>query len=169
MSLKKLFAIVALLSATQLAFAGKIAVLNHERAMMATKRAEQVTETLKAKPEYAQMMAQIESLQADLQAMAKESETKGMTWSQEQTADHRKKMEYVQADLQLAVKKIQSENAAALNKLGQEFQPKMKGILDKIMKEEGIDVILRPEAVYLVVPELDITAKVTAALDKATK
>ncbi len=169
MNIKKLLVVIALMGVANLAFAGKVAILNHERAMMATMKAKQATEQLNARPQYAEMMAQIESLQADLKALAKESESKGMTWSAEQTAEHRKKMEYIQADLQLAVKKIQSEQATVLTKLGQDFQPKMKGILDKIMKQEGIDIILRPDAAYLYVPAIDITEKVTAELDKAVK
>jgi Outer membrane protein (OmpH-like). len=155
------------MATANLAFAGKIAIFNHESAMMGTKLAAQTVEQLKANAEYAKMTAQIESLQADLKALAKESETKGMTWSQEQGAAHRKKMEYVQADLQLAVKKIQAENAAVMKKLADELEPKLKGVLDSIMKEDGIDIILRPQSVYLVQPSLDITAKVVEGLDKA--
>ncbi|WP_075186720.1 OmpH family outer membrane protein [Teredinibacter haidensis] len=167
MTIKKILAVGALLVMANMAFAGKIAIFNHESAMMGTKQAAQAIEKLKANAEYNQMMTQIESLQADLKGLAKEAETNGMTWSQEKMAEHRKKMEYVQADLQLAAKKIQGENAAVINKLAQEFQPKLKAVLDEIMKADGIDVILRPQAVYTVMPALDITAKVTAALDKA--
>ncbi|WP_045860632.1 OmpH family outer membrane protein [Teredinibacter purpureus] len=167
MTIRKIIAVVALLAAANVAFAGKIAIFNHENAIMATQAASQAVEKLKADAGYARMMTQIESLQADLKALAKESESKGITWSQEQVASHRKKMEYVQADLQLVAKKIQAENAAVINKLAQEFQPKMQGVLDTIMKADGIDIVLRPQSVYTVMPELDITAKVTAGLDKS--
>lgn len=167
MTIRKTLATVALIAFANIAFAGKIAVFNPESALLATKHAEKVIEKLKANPEYAQMTAQIESLQTDLKALSKESETKGMTWSQEQAAAQRKKMEYVQADLQLAVKKVQAENQAVIGKLAQELQPKMDAALSDIMKAEGIDAVLRPQAVIKVNSSIDITAKIVEAMDKA--
>lgn len=167
MTIKKILATVTLVAVAQFAVAGKIVVFNPESALLATKHAETVIEKLKANPEYAQMTAQIESLQTDLKSLAKESETKGMTWSQEQVAAHRKKMEYVQADLQLAAKKIQAENQAVIGKIAQELQPKMDAALSDIMKAEGIDAVLRPQAVIKVNSSIDITAKVVDAINKA--
>lgn len=166
MTIKQLLAACALALATNVAFAGKVAVFDFQRAIMQTEQAKKAEDSLKADKEYSQLLAQIESYQTDLRAMAKESETKGMTWSQEQAAEHRKKMEYIQADLQLAVKKVQSENAAVMKRLEQQFKPKIEQSLVEIVEAEGIDVVLPPQAVIWASPTIDITAKVSAAINK---
>jgi len=167
MTIRKILATVALLAFANIALAGKIAVFNPESALMATNAAAKTIEKLKGNAEYAQMTAQAESLQADLKAMAKEAETKGMTWSQDEAAAHRKKMEYVQADLQLAAKKVQAENQAVVSKLAKDLQPKMDAALSEIMKAQDIDVILRPQAVIKVNSAIDITRAVVDAMNKA--
>ncbi|ACR13763.1 OmpH family outer membrane protein [Teredinibacter turnerae] len=166
---KQLLAGVALTLMASLAFADRVAVFDAQGAVLQTKKAAKVMETLKAKPEYAELTAQVESLQADLKAMAKEQENKGMTWSQEQAMDHRKKMEYVQADLQLAVKKLQAENSAVLSRLMQESQESLREILGKLVQTEGIDIVIPAQGVIYANPKSDITLKVSAELDKLAK
>ncbi|MBX2857028.1 MAG: OmpH family outer membrane protein [Cellvibrionaceae bacterium] len=158
---------IALIAFSSFAMAGKIAVFNHEQAIMQTKHAESIVKELQAKPEYSSLMAQIESLRADLQGLAKEQETKGMTWSGERQAEHRKKIEYVQADMQLAAKKIQAEQNTVAKRLMEDMAPKLESAIKKIVDSEDIDVLLKVPAVYYVKPDLDITKKVAVELDKA--
>jgi len=167
MTFRKLFITIALVFCSSAALAGKIAVFDHEQAIMQTKQAESVVKKLKAKAAYAQLVGQVESLKADLQSLAKEEQTKGMTWSSEKQVEHRKKMEYIQADLQLALKKIQAENNTVAKKLMQDMGPKLEKAIKKIVDSEGIDVLLRAGAVYYAKPSLDITKKVASELDKA--
>lgn len=169
MTIKQLLMGVTLTLMAAAASAERVAVFDAQGAVLQTKRAAKVLETLKGKSEYAQLTAQVESLQADLKAMAKEQETKGMTWSQEQAQEHRKKMEYVQADLQLAVKKLQAENSSVLGRLMQESQENLRNILVKLVQTEGIDVVIPAQGVIYVNPNSDITAKVAAELDKLDK
>jgi len=166
MTIRKILAVITLLGAANLAFAGKVAVLNLESALMQTQAAAVGFKELDAKPEFAQVLAQFESLQADVEALNKEAQSKGMTWSQEQVAEHQKKVQYLQADLKLAAQKIQAERGVVLGKVNQKYQAHMKGILDGIMKAEGIDLILQPQAIILALPNVDITMKVAQALDK---
>ncbi|WP_188150193.1 OmpH family outer membrane protein [Teredinibacter waterburyi] len=165
--LNKIIIAFALSLSAMTAAAGKIAICDPQAAVMQTEYFAKAYEALKARGDYSQMLAQVESLQADMQALAKEAETKGMTWGQEQQLNHRKKVEYVRADLELAVKKVQSENNAFQSKVMQELQPKLEKVMQKIVDSESIDMVLRPQSVFYAAPDTDITAKITAALNKA--
>ncbi|TVZ38343.1 outer membrane protein [Alteromonadaceae bacterium 2753L.S.0a.02] len=169
MTIKQLLAGVTFTLMAAAASADHVAIFDPQGAVLQTKRAAKVMDTLKKNEEYTALTTQVESLQADLKAMAKEQETKGMTWSQEQSMEHRKKMEYVQADLQLAVKKLQAENSAVMNRLMQESQQNLREILSKLVQTDGIDIVIPAQGVIYANPKSDITAKVAAELDKLDK
>lgn len=150
-----------------LAAAGKVVVLDHQIAMLATDFAKARFEALQANPEFSKVVAQYETLSADLTALGKEAETKGMTWGADQVATHRKKEEYIKADLQLAYQKIQAERKAANEGIIRELQPKLEGVLNNLIESEGIDVILSKQAAFYASESADITRKVVDALNKA--
>lgn len=164
---KKVFLTIMIAAMSQFAFAGKVVVFDHEQAIFNTKLAKKRIEELQAKPDYAQMMAQAESLKADLAALSKEANSKGMTWSAEEKADHRKKLEYIQADLKLAAQKLQAEQGVVLKAIMEEIQPKLEEVLKKHVASEDVDMILRKQVTYVAVPAVDITDKITKELDKA--
>ena len=164
---KKVFFTFVIAALSQFALAGKVVVFDHEQAIFDTALAKKRIKELQAKPDYAQMMAQAESLKADLAALSKEAESKGMTWSAQEKAEHRKKLEYIQADLKLAAQKLQAEQSAVLREIMEEIQPKLEEVLKKYVTAEGVDMILRKQVTYVAVPAIDITDKITAELDKA--
>lgn len=163
---KKSILMAALLLVGQLSFAANVVVFDHEQALLETQVAKKKIEALKAKPQYAQMTTQLESLRTDLEAMAKDANSKGMTWSAEEKADHRKKMEYIQADMKLAAQKIQAENSAVINAILEEMQPKLEKALKNYVDSKEADIILRKQAAYVAKPSHDITGKITKALDE---
>lgn len=155
-----------LLFATGVAVAQtKVAVFNLQAAILNTELAQKSLKDLREDSDFSSLQAKAESLKADLESLRKESETKGMTWSAEQTAEHRKKMEYVGADLQLAAKKIQSEQQAVVQRVIQQIQPKVERVLKEVVEEEGYDLVLDSQSAYVVAPDHNITAKVTERLN----
>ena len=168
MRLLSIFLGFCLLGIAQMGMAaGKIAVFDLQAAIGNTKRAIESEEKLNSNPEYAQLIAQLESLNADLKLLNKEREAKGMTWSAEQLAEHNKKEQYILADRQLAVKKIQAERAAVSEKIVQELQPILQKVMQKVIEKEGIEILIQKQAVAYAAPAVDITEKVTEELDKA--
>lgn len=165
--INKLILTLVMLAASQASLAGKIVVFDPEEALMRTKLAQQKFEQLQAKPEFAQMMAQAESLRTDLEALSKEANSKGITWSADQKSEHRKKMEYVQADLKLAAQKIQAERAGVMQSLVGEMQPKLEQVLKSFIESEDIDLVLRKQVSFASKPAVDITIKIAQELDKA--
>lgn len=168
MRIIKLLLVVVTLGVAQFSFAAeKVAVFDPQTAIGNTKMAQESAKKLNANPEYAKMIAQFESLNADLQQMNKEKESKGMTWSAEQVSAHNKKEQYILADRELVIKKIQAENSAASQQIMQELQPILQKVLQKIIESEGIDVLIHKNAVAYAAPAVDITDKITTELDKA--
>lgn len=166
--LKKGLLIAAAMAFTSVAMAAdKVVVFNAQGAIMASDVAQQRVKELQASVEFSSMQAKFESLKSDLQNLDKEGKTNGMTWSQEQIAAHNKKIEYKQADLQLAAKKLQAEQSAAIQSIMQEIAPKAQEILKQLITAEGIGLVLDNKAALFATAEYDITAKVTDQLNKA--
>lgn len=147
----------------------KIAVVDLGKAIFMADVAKKRVDELKAKSEYASLQAKYDSTAADMQALAKDAESKSMTWSREQQADYKKKIEYLRADLQLTAQKLDSEIKTLQNGILQELQPKALEALQELVKAEKIDLLLRSDSVLRAEPDLDITAKLTERLNKKTK
>ena len=159
---------IALMTAPlAMAAADKVVVFDLQSAVLNTDLAKKRMQDMQANPEFASMQAKFESLRADLQKMAKEAEKNGVTWNQEQAAEHRKKMEYARADLELVVKKLQAERNATAQRVMEELNPKAQVALKDVISAEGIGIVLSNQAAYYAEPSLDITAKVTEKLNKA--
>lgn len=165
----KVFLATLFLMATTPAMAGKIVVFNPQAAVLSTEAAKKRDAELKADKNFAALVASIENLRAELIALQKDAEKNGMTWSADQQAEYKKKMTNLNDDFQLAQKKAQSEQNAAVGKLMQDAEAKLEPILKAIMEEKDIDLILHAQAAVIAKPVSDITMEVTARLNKANK
>lgn len=157
------------LSAAAESVSGKIAVVDARIAIFSSNAAQSALKAFEESADFMSLKAKYESSSADFQAMAKEAETKRLTWSPEELAEHQKKMSYVKADAELAIQKITSEQKQLEQKVLQDLAPLVEQALQEIVKEEGISVLLRAESVLLASPDTSITAKVADRIDAKTK
>ena len=162
--------IIVLCSAlASLAFSeDKIAVIDMQQAMFASNYAQNMAKEASESADFVALRAKAESSAADLQSMAKEAETKRLTWSTEEAAEHQKKMSYTKADYDLAVQKIQGEQQQLQQKIMQELTPQFQEALSEVAKGEGIKLLLRRESVIIADPKNDLTAKVVDKLNQIT-
>ena len=165
---------IALISPISLATAaesvsGKIAVVDARIAIFSSNAAQSALKAFEESADFMSLKAKYESSSADFQAMAKEAETKRLTWSPEELAEHQKKMSYVKADAELAIQKITSEQKQLEQRVLQDLAPLVEQALQEIVKEEGISVLLRAESVLLASPDTSITAKVADRIDAKIK
>ena len=162
--------IIVLCSAlASLAFSeDKIAVIDMQQAMFASNYAQNMAKEASESADFVALRAKAESSAADLQSMAKEAETKRLTWSPEEAAEHQKKMSYTKADYDLAVQKIQGEQQQLQQKIMQELTPQFQEALSEVAKGEGITLLLRRESVIIADPKNDLTAKVVDKLNQIT-
>ena len=165
---------IALISSISLTTAAesvseKIAVVDARIAIFSSNAAQSALKAFEESADFMSLKAKYESSSADFQAMAKEADTKRLTWSPEELAEHQKKMSYVKADAELAIQKITSEQKQLEQKVLQDLAPLVEQALQEIVKEEGISVLLRAESVLLASPDTSITAKVANRIDAKTK
>ena len=147
----------------------KIAVVDIEGAIFSSNVAQERVKEAQSSADFVSLKAKYESSIADLQALAKEAESKRLTWSKEQALDHQKKMEYAKADADLARQKIQSEQQQLQQQIIQELGPKAQEALQEVIKEEGVTILLRADAVLLAGANSNLTAKLADRLNKKTK
>lgn len=135
----------------------KIAVINMQGAVLTTQFARQQQKTLNENTEYKKLVERLQQLKVDLQTL----EENANNWSAEQKTEHTNKT----ADYQQVTKQIDLHR----NKVGlvikKQFEGAVKEVIDKIIKEEGITLLLNAKAAYFAAPGYDITKKVAAALD----
>ena len=147
----------------------KIAVVDIAQAIFSSNAAQASIKQALTSADFVALKAKFEGSVADFQALAKEAETKRLTWSQEQAQSHQKKMEYVKADADLARQKIQAEQKQLEQRIMQELGPVAQEALQEVVKEEGITILLRADAVLVAGQESNVTAKVADRLNKKTK
>ena len=149
--------------------AEKIAVVDMARAIFGSNAAQAKLNQAEQGADFVSLKAKYEGSAADLQALAKEAESKRLTWSQEQAVEHQKKMEYAKADAELAGRKIQAEQQQLQQSIMQELGPKAQEALQEVIAEEGVTILLRAESVMVASPESNLTAKVADRLNQKTK
>ncbi len=165
--MKKVSIALAALMFSSVAMAeGKVVVFNMQAAIIQTDAAKKSLQALDADADFSQMKAKFEALRSDLMNLDKDAKTNGMTWSNEQKIEHRKKVEYKSADLKLAAEKLKKERNAVVQKIMQELGGKAKTALNEVVTAEGLGLVLDSSIAYWANADHDITAKVTAKLNK---
>jgi len=162
-----IFSLVALISVSAMAET-KIAILDFAQAVFKSDLAVKRIEALKSESNLATMQAEYDAKISEVKSLQKDAETNSMTWSAEQNADAQKKMEYFRADLELIGRKMKTEQNAVQQSILQEVQPLASKELEGLLKEEGVNILLRSDAVLWQDGVSDITSKLIDRLNKAT-
>lgn len=158
-----------LMSLATQAFAGKTVVLDLQRAISATDYAKNQMAALQKKPEFVKLRAELESHRAELQSLEEKAKKDSPTWGNEQRIEYNKQREYVVADFQLAGQKLQKEQEQLMQGVFAEAQKHVADVIEKLVKAEEIDMIIRSDAIWHAEAEVDITSKVVAELNKVLK
>lgn len=148
---------------------GKVAVFNLQAAILNTTAAQEQIKEFEAKADFAALKAQFEGIRSELQAMDKDAQTNGVTWSDEQKAEHRKNMEYKRVDLEVVTKKLQQESQTIVSQIVQAQAQAAQAIVQELIKSEGISLVLDPQSVQYADTSHDMTAKITDRLNSAKK
>ena len=164
-----LFTLVTMFAITATAAEGKIAVVDFGKAIFNTDVAKARLKQMQTASDYATLQAKYESTVADMQALKKDVDTNGLTWSSEKKGEIQKQMEFLRADLELTTRKVQADQKALQGSVVQELRPKAGEALQELIEEEGVVLLISADAVVTVAPELDLTAKLTDRLNKKTK
>ncbi len=157
---------VMLFSAMASAAADKIAIVSIQGAILKTDAAQKSLKSLGANPDFAAMKAEYESLRSDIVSLNKDAETNGLTWSQEQQAKHRKKLEYKAADFKLIEQKLKAEQNSAMQQIMQAHAANAQKALEQLIKDEKVGIVLDRNSVMWADQSYDLTEKLTKKLNK---
>lgn len=145
--------------------AGKIAVFSAQNAILGSDMAKQKLEKLEQESEFRSIKSAYDKHKREYDSLIKTFTKESAVMSNTQKAESQKKITAVRADLEHNAKKLQLEQNNAVQELGSELGPRVEKILQALIKEEGIGLLLRAEAVMIAGPTYDITSKVTTKLN----
>lgn len=153
------------LSASAETKSSKIAVVDLRIAITSTEAGKSEIKAFKEGDNYISLKAKYESSAADLQGLVKELESKRLTWSPEELAEHQKKISYVKADVELAFQKITTEQNQLEQRIFNKLTPLLEESVQEIINEEDITILLRSDSLVFTSAETSITSKVADRID----
>ncbi|NRA42631.1 MAG: OmpH family outer membrane protein [Pseudomonadales bacterium] len=168
----KLFRYFALLSCICLALpsfaAGKIAVVDFQKAILTTDLAKSRIAKLESEAAYKDNIEKIKALSQDAQALFKKYQKEEPLMSVEQKTEMQGQLKSMQSDIQHLEGKLQEQNKQALAPLVLQMQAAAQRVVDAIRQEDGYGLVLvaNPQVVFYADTSFDITAKVTDQLNK---
>lgn len=154
------------LSSTALAAgATKVAVVNLQGVVLLSDAGKSGMGELEKKPEYAELKAKAETLDAELKSLNTEVKNESLTWGEEKKKQHREKMSEIAKEQQNVVVTLNRAREAVFMQLLKVMEPAIGEVLKQIIATEGIELVLDSKSAIHSVPTADITPMVVAKLN----
>ncbi len=150
--------------------AGKIAVINLERAVFSTDEAKERLKKLNARTSYKRQKRKVESLQKEGRKLSENLRKDEDVLGSDERRDIVKQISILREDIEHEGKKLKQLQLEVLEGLRDEMGPLLEDIIQEIIDEQEIGLLLRDLAqlpyVFYADNYYDITAKVTIELNK---
>lgn len=143
----------------------KVAVFNLQAAIMSTEAAKSKVNALKTSSEYSKLQSSAESIRAEVQKLAEDAQKNAVTWSEEQKAEHQRKMNFKRSDFETTVKKLRAMEAQVGQEIQKTMAPKAKAALEAIIEEQKLDLVLDANSAFYAGPNTDLTAAVVKRMN----
>lgn len=117
--------------------------------------------------EFGDREAEVKKLQGELRSLMEKNQRDAALMSETQKTEALRKMEALQADLQLKGKALQEDVRRRQAEEQNKILVKVQQVIKDIAEKEKIDVVMQSGAVVFAKPQLDISSKVVEALGKA--
>lgn len=144
----------------------KIAVINLQGAILQSDFGKSEILKLEKSAAYSQLISEFEGLRADLQALDTEAQANTAKWGAERVAEYNKQRQFLQADLELNVKKRRADQQAVIQSIYAAMGQKAQSALGELIESESITLLLAQEAVIHASPIHDLTSKLAEKLSK---
>ena len=144
----------------------KVAVVNIQAAMLSSEYGQAEMAKLEKSADYSALITEFEGLRADLQALDSEASANSSKWDAERIAEYQKQRQFLQADLELNGRKIQTDQQAAVQSIYAAMNQPAQEALQELIAEESVTLLLKAEAVYHATVEHDLTQKLALKLGK---
>lgn len=164
MKLLKMLLLGALLLPGLVLAETKIAVLDMEAALSATKQASELREKLKQ--EFTAEETQLRQLSEEGNSLKDKLKQESSFLSE---TDRRQLMAQIQnkfQEFQVLGNQLKQQRVAREQQFLTDMRPQIETILKDLMKKEGIDIILNRKGAVYVDPQLDLTPKVAEELNR---
>lgn len=128
--------------------AQKIAVVDIQLAILNSTFGQAQLNLLNNDPAFAEMVASVRSLQADIDGLDNEARSQASNWNNERFQQYTRTRQFKVADLQLVTQKIQSERERVIGEIIEVMNDRALAALEAIISEQQITLLLRESAVY---------------------
>jgi len=142
-----------------------IATVDLEGALRASNYSLKQYKALKSDLNYQKLIAQIKQTRQSLDQLQKESETKSLTWSDEQKQAHQQKGQAVYTELSSLADQQTTTRRRLDASIQKELAPKVEMIVNQIIDEKKIGLLIKAQAVYFRTVEFDITEELVKKLN----
>ena len=148
----------------------RIAVINLERAIYATTKAERRIAQLKRNEEYRTQRDEVESLSKTGQELVERLRRDESVLSETRKRELQRRITSVREDVEYAIKKLQTMEQAVVEEVREELADRAEAALEQLMEEEGVDILLRrhPNVPIILYADAkyDLTLKLTDLLNR---
>ncbi len=147
----------------------RVAVVDLQAAVMRTDMAREQMKELESQREFAETQIKLESLKKQIMEKQEEAKKEGPTWTQDQWIAHRKSVEFLRKDFELAGQKIQAESQVVLRNIEKELGPKVQDVLKQLIDAERIDIVIEKNFTVYSSADIDLTVQLTDKLNEHGK
>lgn len=151
--------------AAQAQAAGKVAVVDRQKAILDTVVAKDKLKALRESADFVANLKERDNAVAKVKELYAKANKEGPTMSKDQQADLALKIQEKEADMKHAAKKLQAAEQVLAREILLEFNEKMMAVINDLIKEDGIGLLLGETAVLYAAGDYSITARVTEKLN----
>jgi outer membrane protein len=167
--MKKIIATAVLLMSSLTALAaGKIAVVDFEKAIMNTDFAQAQIATVEEDASFKANIAEVKKIQEDGMKLAQKYQKEAPTMSSTQKLQLENQIKEKQSDLEHIAKKLQETRAILMNQVLEEMQEIASQAAKELIEAEGIGLLLNgsPQIIVHSDTSFDVTAKLTERINR---
>lgn len=162
-AIKTLLTAALLLPALVLA-EGKIAVLDMEMALSASKQAQVLRDKLQQ--EFTAEQDELRKLSEEGNALKEKLEKQGSFMTEDERKQLMTEVQLKYQQFQGLGNRIKQEGQARERQFLEELRPELEKVLQKIVEEEGIEVILHKKSAIYTDAKIDLTKRIVDELNK---
>ncbi len=146
--------------------AGKIAVVDRQKAILDTVEAKNRLRKLRESADFVANLKERDVAISKVKELYAKAQKEGPTMSKDEQTSLALKIQEKEADVKHAATKLQSYEQQLAREILLEHNEKMMAVINDIIKEEEVGLLLGEEGVLYANAEYSITAKVTEKLNE---
>lgn len=165
--LNRLLMTLMLAFAASVSLAEEIAVLDVQAAILNSDAAQARLKALREQKEFKANLKDVEQLQQEHNDLVAKLKKDSAVMSQEQMQAQTEKIGEKRSDIEHVYKKLKASEQKLVQEVVQDLGPTLQEVVNKMINDDGINMIIDAKAVLHVTNTYNITAKVTDKINQA--